>query len=62
MKNSRYHYLPVVILSNSYTTEDILAAYNAGCSSYLVKPITLKDWLDLFAMIKTYWWDTATIP
>lgn len=54
--------VPVVLLSNSSSRSDISEAYDRGCSSYLVKPSNLADWIDYFQMIRSYWWETVTLP
>jgi len=53
---------PVVVLSNSTNQSDIAETYDRGCSSYLVKPIGTDNWLAYFQMLRTYWWETVTLP
>lgn len=53
---------PVVLLSSSSSRSDIAEAYERGCSSYLVKPGVFDDWLAYFRMLRTYWWETVTLP
>lgn len=54
--------IPVVLLSASSARADITEAYQRGCSSYLVKPSQFADWLNYFQTLRTYWWETATLP
>jgi CheY-like chemotaxis protein len=54
--------IPVVLLSQSSNQQDILEAYQRGCSSYLVKPRLAADWLRYFQSLRTYWWETVTLP
>lgn len=54
--------VPVVLLSSSASRSDITEAYERGCSSYLVKPGAFDDWLSYFRMLRTYWWETVTLP
>lgn len=60
--NAEYSLIPVVVLSYSDDETDVEAMYQAGCSSYLVKPITVNGWQELIQKIKNYWWDTVTRP
>ena len=53
---------PVVMLSSSASRSDVTEAYERGCSSYLVKPQVFEDWLSHFKMLRTYWWETVTLP
>ncbi len=54
--------VPVVLLSHSNAPTDINEAYQRGVSSYLVKPIEFLAWLDYFQQLRTYWWETVTLP
>ena len=54
--------VPVVLLSSSDNRSDIAEAYDRGCSSYLVKPKEFDGWLDYFKTLRTYWWETVTLP
>jgi CheY-like chemotaxis protein len=54
--------IPVVVLTNSIQKDDITEAYHRGCSSYLVKPVQYVDWLNYFQTLRSYWWETATLP
>lgn len=54
--------VPVVLLSNSNSRDDIAEAYDRGCSSYLVKPVGLNDWSEYFKTLRIYWWETVTLP
>lgn len=54
--------IPVILLSHSNSREDIAEAYERGCSSYLVKPTRFDEWLVYFQTLRTYWWETVTLP
>ncbi|MBD2705087.1 response regulator [Spirosoma sp. BT702] len=54
--------IPVVLLSQSNSQTDVAEAYQRGCSSYLVKPRLSTDWLRYFQSLRTYWWETVTLP
>ena len=54
--------VPVVLLSASTNRADIREAYQRGCTSYLVKPVTFDDWLAYFQTLHSYWWGIATLP
>lgn len=53
---------PVIILSSSGDRKDVTESYERGCSSYLVKPKVYEEWLAYFRMLRTYWWETVTLP
>ncbi|GAB2564753.1 response regulator [Spirosoma aerophilum] len=58
----RYKMIPVVMLSNSESKEDIGKSYDRGANAYLVKPAgfsELKRRLDFF---NHYWFDISKTP
>lgn len=57
-----FNHIPIVMFSSSSSASDISTAYQLGVSSYLVKPADYKDWLSYFQEIRTYWWETITLP
>jgi CheY-like chemotaxis protein len=54
--------VPIVMLSSSTSSADIMKAYELGVSSYLVKPNNFEDWLTYFQELRTYWWETVSLP
>jgi CheY-like chemotaxis protein len=54
--------IPIIILSHSEMTVDILTAYQLGVASYHPKPLHFAGWLALFREVRTYWWETVTLP
>jgi CheY-like chemotaxis protein len=54
--------IPVVMFSASSEPEDINEAYQRGSASYLVKPLTFSDWVTYFQELRSYWWETVTLP
>lgn len=59
---SPFNRIPIVMLSASVSQTDIKTAYEFGVSSYLVKPVDFQDWLTYFQELRTYWWETVTLP
>jgi CheY-like chemotaxis protein len=54
--------IPVVLLTSSSDRNDVAEGYDRGCSSYLVKPGSLDDWMAYFQTLRSYWWETVTLP
>lgn len=52
----------VVMFSSSVNTTDITTAYELGVASYLVKPVNYESWVSYFMELRTYWWETVTLP
>ena len=53
--------IPVVILSTSTARVDIVASYEAGANSYIVKPRTFSKLADLFDRLCGYWFEIGAL-
>ncbi len=49
------HALPVLMYSSSNQDVDIIAAYNHGCSGYLIKPRNTDKLRELVTSVVTFW-------
>ena len=54
--------VPVVMLSSSDVQADITEAYRRGSTSYLIKPTVYTEWISYFKQLRTFWWETVTLP
>ncbi|QKZ13922.1 response regulator [Spirosoma sp. KUDC1026] len=54
--------IPVVMFSASNETDDINETYLRGSASYLVKPVTFSEWAAYFQELRSYWWETVSLP
>lgn len=54
-KHPSYQQTPIVILTTSDETADILEGYNLGVSSYLQKPVDFGAFSDLLQQISLHW-------
>jgi len=50
-----YQHTPVVILTTSDETSDIVEGYNLGVNSYLQKPVNFNAFVELLQQIGQYW-------
>lgn len=53
--------LPVVVLTTSNAKTDILFSYQAGCNSYITKPVDFQDFQKALNALCAFWFDTATL-
>jgi two-component system response regulator len=51
----RTRYLPVVILTSSLEQADLIECYRLGANSYLRKPVSFLNFVELAQLIGTYW-------
>ncbi|MRG98523.1 response regulator [Polyangium spumosum] len=47
--------IPVVMLTSSMESTDVRRAYDLGCNSYLVKPVSFEGLLDAVKALGVYW-------
>jgi CheY-like chemotaxis protein len=58
----RFGTLAVVVLTSSAETSDVQAAYAAGASSYIVKPIDFERFMSVCQHIERYWGEINLPP
>ncbi len=54
-KNPQLARLIIVVFTSSRESKDISKAYALGANSYLVKPTSFHDLVELVKMLKAYW-------
>jgi len=54
--------IPIVILTTSRNEEDIAACYDLGANSYIVKPVSYDELLEITRSLTQYWTKTTTLP
>lgn len=54
--------IPVVVLTTSKAEEDILRTYDLGVNSFIVKPVTFTDLVELLRTLGRYWFEIVELP
>ncbi|MEX0718319.1 MAG: response regulator [Planctomycetaceae bacterium] len=54
--------LPVVVMTASTASEDVLECERLGVESYLTKPVDLVKFLGLVQELRSYWSDDMIVP
>ncbi|PSB15867.1 two-component system response regulator [filamentous cyanobacterium CCP2] len=54
--------IPVVVLSTSTAEEDISRSYALGACSYLSKPNSFDQLVELVRVLNKYWFETVLLP
>ena len=54
--------IPVIVLTSSSAERDVDACYRRGANAFVVKPQELDEFMDLIALIRSFWLDTARLP
>lgn len=54
--------IPVVVMTTSTAQQDITRAYNLGCNSFISKPITLVELVEVTRILALYWFSIVKLP
>ncbi|MFC4439468.1 MULTISPECIES: response regulator [Natrialbaceae] len=54
--------LPVIVLTSSKATDDIVRCYRAQANAYLTKPIETSKLVSMVHAIERFWFDHASLP
>ncbi|WP_226042036.1 response regulator [Natrinema sp. DC36] len=54
--------LPVIVLTSSEATEDIVRSYELCANAYLTKPSDPAEFAELGRAVEAFWIDEATLP
>jgi CheY-like chemotaxis protein len=54
--------IPVVVMTTSTADQDIARAYELGSNSFISKPITLPELIDITKVLGQYWFEIVKLP
>jgi CheY-like chemotaxis protein len=54
--------IPIIIFSTSNNPEDISQSYELGANSYIIKPYSYNELVEIIDIIKKYWFSVVKIP
>lgn len=54
--------IPIIIFSTSNNPEDISQSYELGANSYIIKPYSYNELVEIIEVIKKYWFSIVKIP
>ncbi len=57
-----FRQIPVVVFTTSKAEEDIYRTYELGVNSFISKPVSYDDLVDLMEKVGAYWFQTVTLP
>ena len=55
-------HLPVVVLTTSRANEDVFASYQHGANSYVIKPSSFEEFVQVMSEIGRYWFRIVELP
>lgn len=58
----RLRRVPVVVMTTSWSERDIARCYDAGASSFVLKPVTFQKLVEVMGRLCRYWFGTVELP
>jgi CheY-like chemotaxis protein len=60
--NSELRSIPVIVLTTSNAESDVLKTYNLGVNTFISKPVTFKEMIEVTRSIGNYWFQIVELP
>ena len=54
--------IPVVIMTTSKADQDVLKSYDLGANSYVTKPVTFDELVEVVRGLGRYWFEIVELP
>jgi CheY-like chemotaxis protein len=54
--------IPIVIFTTSKAEEDIYRSYKLGVNSFITKPVTFDNMIEVMRALGKYWFEIVTLP
>lgn len=54
--------IPVVVFTTSKAEEDIFKSYQLGVNSFITKPVTFNNLLEVMTSLGRYWFEVVELP
>ncbi len=61
-ENDKLRRIPVIILTVSDHEEDVIKTYDLGANSFITKPVSFKNFIEVVTAITDYWFRISRIP
>ena len=55
-------HIPIIVLTTSHEQEDVLRSYSLGVSSFITKPVTFEQLVEVIQCIGHYWFEIVALP
>lgn len=60
--DGRLRKIPVIVLSNSSASDDVVESYSLNANCYIVKPLDIDIFFEKIKQIEAFWFHTALLP
>ncbi len=59
---ARHPAVPVVVMTTSWSEDDVAASYQLGANSFIIKPVLYDELMDTARGLVQYWFELSEIP
>ena len=60
--DANLRHIPIIVLTTSQEEEDVLRSYSLGVSSFITKPVTFEQLVEVIQCIGHYWFEIVVLP
>jgi two-component system response regulator len=60
--HTKFRKIPVIVLTTSKAEEDIIRTYELGVNSFISKPVTFEELVEVTRQIGRYWFGIVELP
>jgi CheY-like chemotaxis protein len=61
-KDSRFKHIPVVMLTTSSSSRDIIESYEKQANCYITKPVEFQKFIEAMRSFETFWCSMVQLP
>jgi CheY-like chemotaxis protein len=61
-KDPRFRRIPIVVFTTSGSEDDIFCSYELGASSFITKPTSFDELVEVMRKLGDYWLKTVSLP
>jgi CheY-like chemotaxis protein len=54
--------IPVIALTTSAAEDDIAFSYDVGANSFISKPTSFREWVEILRIVCNFWFEVAELP
>ncbi len=54
--------IPVLVLTTSSSSDDILSSYERHANSFITKPADMDEFMEVVRSVESFWFDIAKLP
>jgi len=61
-QSDKFRSIPVVVLTTSKAEEDIAKTYGMGVNSFIIKPVSFENLVEMIQSVTDYWFHLVSLP